>query len=193
MHRCIISYSGGKDSTAMLLYLKQNYYPIDEVVYVRDPFPHGYRLMYRYFKYIEKRFDLKISKLNSQMLHYIDRWGKPKLPHPYCVRIKVKAMVDYLKEKYGPKNLTIYLGIRAAESNKRKAYEYNEYGMPYFWNERFGTDYLMEYPIYKMKNPLKYLEKNHVKINPQYEKHSLNRLSCKYCVKNYKLWEEKGI
>ena len=89
--------------------------------------------------------------------------------------------------------ITLLIGTRKNESIKRSKYVYHEWGMPYYWNKRFNVFYLMEYPIYEMENPIKYLQDNEIEINPLYEKYNLKRLSCKYCVKVKKMWEEKGI
>lgn len=192
-HDFILSYSGGKDSTAMLHYCLNNSIPVDEVIYVRDIFPYGWRLMYQYFKYIEKTFNIKITRLKTPMMDCLIKWGKPKLPHPYCIHLKVETMINYLKEKYGKEGITILMGIRRNESRKRNNYQYNEWGMPYYFNNRYGINYLMEYPIFKMEDPINYLQENDIKINPLYKKYNLKRLSCKYCVKVKKLWEDQGI
>lgn len=192
-HFFILSYSGGKDSTAMLHYCLHNSIPVDEVIYVKDIFSYGCKFRIQYFKYIEEKFGIKITILKSPIMDHLIKYGKPKLPHPYCVGLKVQTMVNYLKEKYDNKGLTILIGTRANESRKRSNYYYNEWGMPYYWNKRFNIFYLMEYPIYKMEDPINYLKENGIKINPLYEKYNLKRLSCKYCVKVKKMWEEKGI
>jgi hypothetical protein len=44
-----------------------------------------------------------------------------------------------------------------------------------------------------MEDPAAYLKKNNIKINPLYKKHNLKRLSCRFCVKTKKRWEDKGI
>lgn len=193
-HYFIYSYSGGKDSTAMLHYCKEKlHYPIDEVIYVRDIFPYGYQLMLRYFKYIEKRFQIRIIRLRTSIMEYLEKWGKPKLPHPYCVHLKIETMVNYLKEKYESNNLTILIGTRKAESIKRANYHYSKYGMPYIFNEKFNVDYLMEYPIYEIEDTFQYLKDNDIKINPLYQKYNLERLSCRLCVKVRKKWEDLGL
>jgi len=183
-HYFIVSYSGGKDSTAMLVYLRKNHYPIDEVIYCRDPFPYGWRIMYKYFKYIEKTLNLKITKLKLPFLKIIDEVGSiPKLPNPYCVHSKIGNIINYIKNKYGSTGITFYVGTRAKESKKRANYIYHEWGMEYPFNKKYCVDYLEEYPIFHLEDPIKFLKENNIEINPLYKKHNVERLSCKVCPK----------
>ncbi len=63
----IISYSGGADSTAVLVYCRENNIPYEEVVYSVDWFPYPGNYMKDYFRYIEKEFKIKITWLENDI------------------------------------------------------------------------------------------------------------------------------
>lgn len=178
----IISYSGGADSTAVLVYCRENDVPYREVIYMEDWFPYPGDEMKDYFKYIEKEFKIEITKLPCNRLEYIRKNGghHPRLPHPYCCRIKSEIFAKYCKIKYGRHNINIIMGIRRIESAKRN--KYLEKG-EWIWNKRFSVHYNYWYPIFKFIDAKHYCNINGVKINPLYDNYGLSRLGCFKCYK----------
>lgn len=178
----IVSYSGGADSTAVLVYCRENNVPYEDVVYSEDWFPYPGNYMKNYFKYIEKEFDVKITWLRNDKLSWIKKNAghHPRLPHPYCCRIKSEIIANYLKKEYGKSDITMILGIRRAESWKRKNYE--DRG-DWFWNKRFGVKYQYWFPIFKFIDAKHYCNVHGVKINPLYDIHGVRRLGCHKCYK----------
>jgi len=178
----IISYSGGADSTAVLVYCRENNVPYEDVVYSEDwfPYPDGY--MKEYFEYIQDEFNIEITTLKCDRKYWLDKNNNnhPRLPHPYCCRIKSQIIANYLKEKYGKEGIIMILGIRRAESWKRKNYQ--EKG-DWYWNKRFGVNYQYWYPIFKFIDAKHYCNIHGIKINPLYDIHGLRRLGCYKCYK----------
>jgi hypothetical protein len=73
----IVSFSGGKDSTAMLLKMIENNMPIDDIIFLDTTveFPE----MYEHINKVEKYIDRTITKLQAEkdfeymLLHYKKR------------------------------------------------------------------------------------------------------------------------
>jgi 3'-phosphoadenosine 5'-phosphosulfate sulfotransferase (PAPS reductase)/FAD synthetase len=182
LSRNIISYSGGADSTAVLVYCRENNVPYEEVIYMEDWFPYPEKdLWNKYFEYIEKEFGIIITRIKNDRKYWIKKeGGHPRLPYPYCCRIKGQLFAEYCKEKYGREGITIIMGIRRIESYKRK--NYSEKG-DWFWNKRFGTHYKTWYPIFKFIDAKHYCNIHRVKINPLYDLYGVRRLGCYKCYK----------
>lgn len=178
----IISFSGGADSTAVLVYCRENNVSYEEVIYIEDWFPYPGNYMKKYFTYIQNEFNIEITFLKCNRLEILRKNNNnhPRLPHPYCCRVKSELFKDYIKEKYGDSGLTLILGIRRAESWKRKNYE--DRGK-WYWNKRFHVDYDYWYPIFKFIDSKHYCNIHGVKINPLYDIHGLRRLGCFKCYK----------
>jgi len=178
----VISYSGGADSTAALLYCTLNDIHLKEIIYVEDWFPYPGNIMTEYFEYIENEFDFRITILPCDRALWLkkNKGIHPRLPYPYCCRIKSQIFAEYLKKKYGTSGITIIMGIRKKESAKRN--KYLERGK-WFWNKRFSVDYDYYYPIFKFIDSKHYCNINGVKINPLYDEYGLKRLGCFKCYK----------
>lgn len=183
----VISFSGGKDSVAMLIYLINNKIPFDEIVYVRDFFPYPKFIMDYYIRYIEKSLNVKIAKIE---LDYKEEVKKNKIyPSgfaPYCSRLKAELCMKYVEQKYHRtrKNkimITFFIGIRQDESENRKSYEKEGF---WYWNRRFkGRDYKTIYPIFEFseQDVFDYLKENRIMVNPLYSMLKINRLGCALC------------
>ena len=178
----IISYSGGADSTAVLVYCRENNVTYEEVIYVEDWFPYPGNIMQKYFEYIQDKFNIKITKLPCDRLEWLrkNKGIHPRLPYPYCCRIKSEIFANYLKKNYGRNGINILLGIRRIESAKRN--KFLEKG-DWYWNKRFGTHYKYWYPIFKFIDAKHYCNIHRVKINPLYDEYGLRRLGCFKCYK----------
>lgn len=178
----ILSYSGGSDSTAALIYCTEHKIPIEEVIYIEDWFPYPGDVMQKYFEYIEKKFKIEITKLPCDRLEWLrkNKGIHPFLPHPYCCRIKAQIFAEYCKKKYGRDGVIIIMGIRRIESAKRN--KYVEKG-DWFWNKRFSVRYKYWYPIFRFIDTKHYCNINRVEINPLYDDYGLKRLGCFKCYK----------
>lgn len=182
----ILSYSGGADSTAALVWCRENNVELTEIVYIEDWFPYPGNTMKKYFKYIQQKFGMGITTIKCDRKHWIEEYGGPNkhmpcLPRPYCCRVKSELFAEHCKEKYGADaDITIIMGIRRAESWKRKNYKMKD---DWYWNPRFKVNYKSWYPIFKFIDAKHYCNIHGVKINPLYDVYGLKRLGCFKCYK----------
>ena len=125
----IVSFSGGKDSTAMLLIMLEKGWQVDEVVFCDTgmEFPG----MYKHIDQVEKRIERKIKRLTPEksfhyyMFEHVKQKGKnmghkgygwPTAMGRWCTdRLKVRPTKRYLK---GNKNVVLCLGIAADEAER---------------------------------------------------------------------------
>lgn len=133
----IVSFSGGKDSTAMLLKMIEKGMTIDEIIYcdTGKEFPEMYNHIARVEKYINK----PITKLKSPytfeyyMFEHIKTKGKNKGKKGYswsdfinrwCTsNLKTNVIKKYL-EKYKGEEIIEYIGIAADETKRVKEKRY---------------------------------------------------------------------
>ncbi len=163
----IVSFSGGKDSTAMLLMMIEKGMQIDEIIFLDTgvEFPE----MYKHIEKVETYIDKKITKLKAEnsyefmMFDYEKKKGKNKGQKGYswadfrnrwCTQyLKKQVMNRYLKEKYKNIEIIEYHGIAADETkrlvkNREKNIKYPlaEWGiiekeaLEYCYNKGFDWD-----------------------------------------------------
>lgn len=133
----IVSFSGGKDSTAMLLKMIERRMPIDEIIYCDTgmEFPE----MYEHINKVEKYINRPITRLKAKndfeylMFKHIKTKGKNKGKQGYswpgtkirwCTsKLKVDVINKYLS-KYKNKEIVEYIGIAADEISRKKDKKY---------------------------------------------------------------------
>ena len=177
----IVSFSGGKDSTAMLLRMLELDMKVDEIIFADTglEFPE----LYDYIKKVENYIGRKVKFVNGITWDkwFYDKFTRGKLKgrirgFPYVVNqcwgtreLKTKP----LKKAQGKGNV-IYIGITKDEERRTEREEYkkdNKYRFPlvkWGWTEQKCKMYL------KKKDML----------NPLYEK--FDRLGCWLCPKQSK-------
>ena len=167
----IVSFSGGKDSTAMLLLMIEKGILIDEIIFLDTgvEFPE----MYKHIEKVERYIDRKITKLKAEnsyeymMFEHKKKKGKNKGQKGYswadfrnrwCTQyLKKQVMNRYLKEKYKNIEIIEYHGIAVDETkrlikNREKNIKYPlaEWGiiekeaLEYCYNKGFDWDGLYE-------------------------------------------------
>ena len=111
--RHILSLSGGKDSTALALYMRDK---VDEMEYVFCDTDKELRETYEYLNRIEAYLGKKIVRLNANVGfdHWLQVYGG-YLPSPnirWCTRqLKLKPFEEFV----GDDSIVSYVGIRADE------------------------------------------------------------------------------
>ena len=183
----IVCFSGGKDSTAMLLKMLEMNMQVDEIIFVKikatqeidAEFPEMHKYIEKVNQYIKKNYDKNITILEQEKsfedyFYQVKEKGKNKdkiYGFPYVLgawcndRLKLKVFRDYLKKQ--EENCCFYLGIAADEKDRIKRQKENikmplvDWGM----TEKDCLEYLKEK---KLENPL-------------YQK--FDRLGCWFCVK----------
>lgn len=139
----IVSFSGGKDSTAMLLKMIENNMQIDDIIFLDTTveFPE----MYKHIDKVENYIGRPITRLKAEkdfeymLLHYEKKKGKnkgqkgysfPDFRNRWCTQYFKKSVIKrYLKEKYKGFEVIEYHGIavdevKRLEKNKEKNIKY---------------------------------------------------------------------
>ena len=178
----IVSYSGGKDSTAMLVRMIEQGMPVDDIVFVNikaapdlgAEFPEMYEYLNKVERYIERRITVvKSEKSFEEMFHQVYRkgsrtgiiYGYPLTIGAWCNdRLKLRTLNRYCK-KYG-KHIH-YLGLAADETKRLARLRPNEKAPLAEWG-------MTE------KDCMVFLEARGL-LNPLYQKFC--RLGCFFCVK----------
>lgn len=98
----ICCFSGGKDSTAMLIHILKNNLPLDEILYV-DVGDWIWKSAKTHIKKVESTFNVSITVLDvtDELDKGFQRWGFPSFLNRWCTGVKRDAMRDYLKNQYG--------------------------------------------------------------------------------------------
>ncbi|MGN1301799.1 MAG: phosphoadenosine phosphosulfate reductase family protein [Clostridia bacterium] len=142
----IVSFSGGKDSTAMLLKMLEEDWTIDEILFcdTGKEFPQMYDHIRKVDKYIKQKYNKEIKILKAEknfeyyMFDHIKTRGKRKGQAGYGWAIKFggkgvrwctsylkdNVMQKYLNQKYGKGNYKEYIGIAYDEPKRIKQKEY---------------------------------------------------------------------
>lgn len=100
--RYICCYSGGKDSTAMLIHILENGLPLDEVLYVSVG-DWIWESAEKHLQDVEEKLGVKITRLDitDELDTGFQRWGFPSFFNRWCTGFKRDKMREYLKDKYG--------------------------------------------------------------------------------------------
>ena len=143
MIKHIVSFSGGKDSTAMLLMMLEKGMQVDDIVFMDTgvEFPE----MYEHIKNVEKYINREITILKAEksfefmLLEYEKKKGKnkrqkgysfPDFRNRWCTNyFKQRVIKKYLKDKYKDFEILEYHGIavdepKRLEKNKNKNIKY---------------------------------------------------------------------
>lgn len=128
----ILCYSGGKDSTAMLIHLLENQKPIDEILYV-DVGDWMWKCANDHLKKVEDVFDVEITKLDvsDEIQKGFERWGFPSFLNRWCTGVKRIAMREHLQDKFGGGEITQYIGYCADEEKRTNKKLYATYDVEY--------------------------------------------------------------
>lgn len=134
MTKNIVNFSGGKDSTAMLLMMIEKSMPIDEIIFcdTGKEFP----AMYEHIDKVEKYIGMPITRLqpkktfNYYLFEHVKTRGKNKGATGYgwtrswvrwCTRLlKVEVIEKHIKKKYGNEKINHYIGIAYDEPKRHE-------------------------------------------------------------------------
>lgn len=174
----IISFSGGKDSTALVLWAKEHLSDF-RIVFCdtgwEDP------ITYQYLDYIQDQMQMEIIKIKSEkyegMLDLVETKGRfPSTTRRFCTEeLKLKPMQTYLQTLAGEK--TLFLGVRADESRSRsKLPEGRIFDDDYYqcWIDRPLLRWTADQCFELMKT-------HNIEPNPLY-KMGMKRVGCMPCI-----------
>ena len=145
----VVSFSGGKDSTAMLLKMIENNMRIDEVIFCDTD--KEFEEMYKHIEKVQEMIDIPITVLKSEksfeyyMFDHVKTKGKnkgergyswPDFRNRWCTQALKKQVIRKYLKKYKDYEVIEYHGIaidekQRAEKNKEKNCKYPliEWGM----------------------------------------------------------------
>lgn len=109
MTKYICCFSGGKDSTAMLIHILENNLPLDEIIYC-DVGDWIWESAKTHIKQVEEKLDVQIHiiDITKELDTGFQRWGFPSFLNRWCTGFKRDKMRDYLKAKYGERERELY-------------------------------------------------------------------------------------
>ncbi len=182
----IVNFSGGKDSTAMLIRMLEENMQVDEIIFCKvmatqsigAELPEMYEYINRIDNYIQGKYNKKITVITQEKCFedyfYTKKtrgkrkgqiYGFPAILSSWCnTRLKVNILKKYLNTKG---NYISYIGIAADEPKRLKRLKENECSMLEKWN-------MTE------KDCLEFLKERNLD-NPLYKNHK--RLGCWFCPK----------
>ena len=124
LRRSFILFSGGKDSLATLVYLKNIAKKVKKdinAIYIDTTagLPENTEYVKQVCDYLG--VNLQIVKPKIDYFTLAKKWGIPSFKYRWCCReLKIKPIAEYFDSVKKPK--VVFDGIRAAESNVRKQY-----------------------------------------------------------------------
>lgn len=129
----IVCFSGGKDSTAMLIHLIQNNKQIDDIIYV-DMGEWMWESAKEHIHKVEETLNVKINILSvgDEISKGFQRWGFPSMINRWCTGIKKDTMKKYLKKKYPNEEIIQYIGYCSDEVKRtgKKLYSFADVEYP---------------------------------------------------------------
>ena len=180
----IVSISGGKDSTACLLYMlervnKENIIPVFcDTKWEADE-------TYEYLDYLEKELDIEIVRIESEgMWALCERKGFVVNRHmrSCTMELKIKPFQRWLKNNFvGKEEFIVIQGIRREESDARKDIEVFEIKKSILAGEKFLIPTLFPIAYWSIDRVFEFIKKKGIKINPLYLK-GFKRVGCMPCV-----------
>ena len=183
----LVSISGGKDSTATLLWIlerrkKENIIPIfADTGWEMDE-------TYEYIEYLEKRLEIKIHRVQSKFggmkelaLH---KKFMPNLVMKYCTQeLKQKPLQKFLVDNFLSKKIKVISlnGTRREESRiraNRNFFEKKEFTYSY---KRYIDFTIHPILLWEKNQVFEYIKSKNVEINPLYKK-GFERVGCMPCI-----------
>lgn len=161
--KVIVTFSGGKDSIASLLWVRNNLTKDFIAVFCDTGWEHP--LTYQYIEEIREKLKLNLVVLKSKkfdgmvdLVKKKSRW--PSSQRRFCTsELKTIPMIDYILDEVND-DVLIIQGIRAAESSKRaemsKQCTYFKYYVQPYGKDKNGKD---KFHTYRRKDVLAFREK----------------------------------
>ena len=137
----IVSFSGGKDSTAMILKMLEDGWYIDEIIFcdTGKEFPQMYEHINLVDKYIQEKYNMKITRIKAEksfdyyMFEHKKSKGKNKGEKGYgwssgrcrwCTTLLKNNVVNKYLLKYKEEGYIEYIGIAYDEQDRIKDKKY---------------------------------------------------------------------
>lgn len=206
--KIIVTFSGGKDSLASLLWIRNNLSKKFETVFCDTGWESD--ITYKHIKEIDEKLNLNLITLKSSkydgMIDLAEKKGRfPSTMARFCTEeLKSKPMIDFVLDEVNDHCLIIQ-GIRAGESTKRAAmdkqcsffkyyfqpYGFDKQGKPKFHTYRkadviefcskYSDDILRPLFEWSGKQVIDYIIENGIEPNPLYSM-GMRRVGCFPCI-----------
>ena len=173
----LLSLSGGKDSTACLLWALDTL-PNKDIIpyYIDTKWEHD--AVYEYLDYLEEKLDIKIKRLKSEGMEALSKRKKmmPNRIMRFCTEnLKIKPALEFYKtfQDKGIDFINI-VGVRREESNARANTES-------FSISKEGIKTLYPIAYWNTKRVFDYHKEHKIDVNPLYKK-GFTRVGCYPCI-----------
>lgn len=181
-----INVSGGKDSTALLLWTLEEQLPNCRYVYADTQ--HEHPLLYDYLDYLEHKTGVKIERVETEgFLNLCVRKGRfPSPTTRFCTEfLKIKPMayfMDQQEESDADNPHMVYVGIRAEESPARASLPASIFSNVQYPPRKISYQ-LRHHPIldWYVQDVFDMMKKHDVEPNPLY-KMGMHRVGCFPCI-----------
>ncbi len=173
----LVSISGGKDSTACLIWALNTLPREDIVVYYIDT-KWEHEAVYEYLDYLENKLDIDIVRIESEGMEVLCKRKKamPNTMMRFCTEnLKIKPALDFYKtfKDKGVDFINI-VGVRREESKNRKDTEC-------FAISQDGIKTLYPVAYWNTQKVFDYHKENGIDVNPLYKK-GAKRVGCYPCI-----------
>lgn len=134
----IVNFSGGKDSTCLLLMMLEKGMQVDDIIFCDTGME--YPEMYKHIEKVEKYIGRKITRLTGEhsFSYFVTEqkrkkkrnekecgYGFPRVWSRWCTKsLKVTPAKEYIKAKYPGEQVQQYIGIAADEPKRIKSERY---------------------------------------------------------------------
>jgi len=173
----LVSLSGGKDSTACLLWALDTL-PKEDVIpyYIDTKWEHD--AVYEYLEYLEEKLDIKIKRIESEGMEALSKRKKcmPNRVMRFCTEnLKVKPAIEFYKtfQDKGIDFINI-VGIRRDESKSRENTES-------FSISDQGIKTLFPIAYWSTQRVFDFHKEHKIDVNPLYKK-GFTRVGCYPCI-----------
>jgi 3'-phosphoadenosine 5'-phosphosulfate sulfotransferase (PAPS reductase)/FAD synthetase len=206
--KIIVQFSGGKDSMASLLYVRNNISKDFITVFCDTGWESS--LTYKYIQDVNEKLNLNLVTLKSKKYDGFLDLAKKKKRFPstkarFCTEeLKSKPMIDWVLDEIKD-DIVVIQGIRKAESHARskmnaqctyfkfyfEPYGYDKNGKPKYhtyrkkevvkFREKFADDILRPVFDWSGQQVIDYILENGFEPNPLY-KYGMKRVGCFPCI-----------
>lgn len=179
-----VNFSGGKDSTAVLLLAKEVARDNVEAIYMSSGIEIPGTI-----EYVQKeaeRYDIFLHVVDpvkhylGDFAHWVRHYGYfPSFRYNFCSsRLKIRASRRYLRGIHGRKHMYRLNGVRQPESTRRQKM-YKE--TPFILPDRDLSGSFMVFPIleWKGEDVKEYLKSKNIEVHKQYAEFGVS--GCAYC------------
>jgi 3'-phosphoadenosine 5'-phosphosulfate sulfotransferase (PAPS reductase)/FAD synthetase len=180
----IVSISGGKDSTACLLYMLERAKKEDVIPVFCDTKWEADET-YEYLFYLEKALDIEIVRIESEGMWALCERKKfviNRHMRSCTMELKIKPFQKWLKENFvGSEEFIVVQGLRREESKARENTEVFELIKSIIAGKKFYIPTLYPIAYWSEDRVFEYIESKSIKVNPLYKK-GFKRVGCMPCV-----------